>query len=33
MIERTLFDADHEAFRDSFRRFCDKEIAPFHAEW
>ncbi len=33
MIERSLFDADHEAFRDSFRRFCDKEIAPFHAEW
>ena len=33
MIERSLFDADHEAFRDSFRRFMDKEIAPFHAEW
>ena len=33
MIERTLFNADHEAFRDSFRRFCDKEIAPFHAAW
>ena len=33
MIERTLFSADHEAFRDSFRRFVDKEIAPFHADW
>ena len=33
MIERTLFNADHEAFRDSFARFVDKEIAPFHAEW
>ena len=33
MIERTLFSPEHEAFRDSFRRFCDKEIAPFHAEW
>ena len=33
MIERTLFNSDHEAFRDSFRRFMDKEIAPFHAEW
>lgn len=33
MIQRTLFTADHEAFRDSFRRFIDKEIAPFHAEW
>lgn len=33
MIERTLFSPDHEAFRDSFRRFMDKEIAPFHAQW
>ena len=33
MIERTLFSADHETFRDSFRRFMDKEIAPFHADW
>ena len=33
MIERTLFNADHEAFRDSFRRFIEKEITPFHAQW
>jgi acyl-CoA dehydrogenase len=33
MIERTLFTPDHESFRDSFRRFMDKEIAPFHADW
>ena len=33
MIERTLFSSDHEAFRDSFTRFIDKEIAPFHAQW
>ncbi len=33
MIERTLYSPDHEAFRDSFRRFMDKEIAPFHADW
>ncbi len=33
MIERTLFTPDHEAFRDSFRRFIDKEIAPFHDSW
>jgi acyl-CoA dehydrogenase len=33
MIERNLFNAEHEAFRDSFRRFVDKEIAPFHGEW
>ena len=33
MIQRTLFSPDHEAFRDSFRRFIEKEIAPFHAQW
>ena len=33
MIERTLFTPDHEAFRDSFKRFLDKEVAPFHADW
>lgn len=33
MIERTLFSPEHDAFRDSFRRFIDKEIAPFHADW
>ena len=33
MIDRSLFSAEHEAFRDSFRRFMDKEIAPFHAQW
>ena len=33
MIKRTLFSPDHESFRDSFRRFLDKEVAPFHADW
>jgi len=33
MIERSLFSPEHESFRDSFRRFMDKEIAPFHAQW
>ncbi len=33
MIERTLFSAEHEAFRDSFRRFLDKEVAPYHEQW
>jgi alkylation response protein AidB-like acyl-CoA dehydrogenase len=33
MIARTLFTPEHEAFRDSFRRFIAKEIAPFHADW
>ena len=33
MIERTLFTPEHESFRDSFRRFVDEEITPFHAAW
>ncbi len=33
MIERTLFNADHEAFRDSVRRFIEREIVPHHAGW
>jgi len=33
MIQRTIFNPEHEAFRDSFRRFIEKEIAPFHADW
>jgi acyl-CoA dehydrogenase len=33
MIERSIFSPDHETFRDSFRRFMDREIAPHHADW
>ena len=33
MIPRTLFNADHEGFRDTLRRFIEREIAPFHAGW
>ncbi len=33
MIERTLLQADHQAFADSFRRFLDKEVMPHHAQW
>jgi alkylation response protein AidB-like acyl-CoA dehydrogenase len=33
MIARTLFTPDHEAFRDAFRKFCEKEVAPHHDAW
>jgi alkylation response protein AidB-like acyl-CoA dehydrogenase len=36
MIPRSLFTLDHETyeeFRDSFRKFLAKEVAPFHAQW
>ncbi|MDP2825533.1 MAG: acyl-CoA dehydrogenase family protein [Sulfuritalea sp.] len=32
-IPRTLFEEDHEAFRDTVRRFMEQEIAPHHARW
>jgi alkylation response protein AidB-like acyl-CoA dehydrogenase len=32
-IERTVFGEDHEQYRDTVRRFLDKEVAPFHAAW
>jgi acyl-CoA dehydrogenase len=33
MIPRTLFDDDHEMFRDQVRRFMETEIAPHHEDW
>ena len=32
-MERTLFDADHELFRESFRTFVAKEMSPHTEEW
>ncbi|TCO18123.1 alkylation response protein AidB-like acyl-CoA dehydrogenase [Kribbella steppae] len=32
-MERQLFDADHDAFRETARAFCDKEIVPHHDAW
>lgn len=33
MIERTLFKEEHEIFRESVRRFFERELAPHHEEW
>jgi len=33
MIKRTLFSEDHELFRDSVRKFIEKEITPHHEAW
>ena len=33
MIPRTLFDSDLEGFRDTCRKFLEKEAIPFHAQW
>jgi len=32
-MRRHLFDDEHEAFRDSFRRFLEKEVVPHHDRW
>jgi acyl-CoA dehydrogenase len=33
MIERTLFREEHNIFRESARRFIERDIVPFHAQW
>src|ERR1700690_3268634 len=33
MMERTIFREEHHIFRESVRRFVDREIVPFHAHW
>lgn len=33
MIKRTIFETEHEQFRDSVRRFFQKEIAPHAERW
>jgi alkylation response protein AidB-like acyl-CoA dehydrogenase len=33
MIERAIFTGDHYRFRDSVRRFLEKEVVPRHADW
>ncbi|MEO6606476.1 MAG: acyl-CoA dehydrogenase family protein [Aeromicrobium sp.] len=32
-MDRNIFEADHESFRDTVRTFCEKEIAPHHDQW
>jgi len=33
MIPRTLFSPEHEGFRDTLRKFLEKESVPHHAQW
>lgn len=32
-MRRDQFDDDHEAFRETFRTFCEREIVPHQQEW
>ena len=33
MLKRTVFESEHEMFRDSFRKFLQEEAVPHHAQW
>jgi alkylation response protein AidB-like acyl-CoA dehydrogenase len=33
MIERTLFREEHNIFRESVRRFMEREVVPHHPKW
>ncbi|TSD96060.1 acyl-CoA dehydrogenase [Skermania sp. ID1734] len=32
-MERTIFEPEHDLFRDSYRKFLDQHVAPFHDQW
>ncbi|MDX1994280.1 MAG: acyl-CoA dehydrogenase family protein [bacterium] len=32
-MKRTIFESEHQMFRDAFRRFVEKEITPCHDQW
>ncbi|NKY88400.1 acyl-CoA dehydrogenase family protein [Nocardia veterana] len=32
-MERTLFEPEHDLFRESYRKFLDQHVAPNHARW
>jgi alkylation response protein AidB-like acyl-CoA dehydrogenase len=33
VIERSIFSEEHEMWRQSVRKFVEKEIVPFHEQW
>ncbi|MEV6768434.1 acyl-CoA dehydrogenase family protein [Nocardia sp. NPDC051030] len=32
-MERTLFEPEHDLFRESFRKFLEQHVAPHHEQW
>ncbi|MCV7317773.1 acyl-CoA dehydrogenase family protein [Mycolicibacterium confluentis] len=32
-FQRTLFEPEHDLFRESYRAFLDKHVAPYHEQW
>jgi acyl-CoA dehydrogenase len=33
MLKRTVFESEHEMFRDSFRKFLLEQAVPYHEQW
>lgn len=33
LIERDLFEPEHNAYRNSVRRFVETELQPHHRQW
>jgi len=33
MIDRTLFSEEHELYRETVRKFSEKELLPYHSQW
>jgi alkylation response protein AidB-like acyl-CoA dehydrogenase len=33
MYQRTLFDFEHDLFRESYRAFLERHVAPYHEQW
>src|SRR5258705_560820 len=31
--DRTLFEPEHDLFRESYRAFLDRHVAPYHEQW
>ena len=32
-MQRDIFDAEHEEFRDLVRAFITREVTPYHEQW
>ena len=32
-MKRTLYNEDHEMFRDAYRKFIEREIEPYYEQW
>ena len=33
MIKRTVFESEHDMFRDAFKKFLEAEAVPHHEQW